>query len=47
MITVGGTLYISHASRQLLRSLVEDALAILREACAVSSVMKGGAKIRR
>jgi hypothetical protein len=47
MITVGGTLYISHASRQLLRSLVEDALAILRDACAVSPVTKGRAKTRR
>jgi hypothetical protein len=26
---------------------VEDALSILRDACAVSSVMKGGAKARR
>jgi hypothetical protein len=29
------------------RSLVEDALAILQDACAVSSVMKSGAKARR
>jgi len=47
MVTVDGTLYITHTSRQPLRSLVEDALAILRDACAVSSVMKVGAKARR
>jgi hypothetical protein len=47
MITVGGTLYISHASRQPIRSLVEDALAILRDACAVSPVTNGRAKTRR
>jgi len=46
MVTVGGTLYITHASRQPLRSLVADALAILRDACAVSSV-KGEVKARR
>jgi hypothetical protein len=42
MITVDGTLYITHVSREPLRSLVEDALAILRDACAVSSVTKDG-----
>jgi hypothetical protein len=46
MVTVDGTLYITHASRQPFRSLVEDALAILRDACAVSSV-KGEVKARR
>jgi hypothetical protein len=47
MVTVDGTLYITHASRQPFRLLVEDALAILRDACAVSSLMKGEVKARR